>query len=65
MFINIRVNQQLDRCGDEFLNERDLEFKIDLMGDSAYLVCEFLGEENLIIKKADILTLANAIREPK
>jgi hypothetical protein len=57
----VSVNQQLDKVGDEFMNERDFEIVVNLNIGSEYVVCFIDGKPDCYIRKADILALSSII----
>jgi hypothetical protein len=53
--MTITVNQQLDECGGEFLDEREFEITFETSKGGEYVWCVIDGMEHCRIKKADLL----------
>ena len=54
MKLKINVNQQLDKCGDEFLDERNFEIEMDLDFNDKYAVCTIDKETDCYIEKSEL-----------
>jgi hypothetical protein len=55
--VTVPVNQQLDLCGDEFLDERDFEIEFCFNKGDKYITCVIDGMKDCIIKKEDLLSV--------
>lgn len=53
--LTIAVNQQLDKVGGEFLDERDFEIEFDFSRDDNYVVCVIDDKQDCYIKRSDLL----------
>lgn len=60
--ITIPVNQQLNQCGDEFLNERDFEMVCDVDSHDEYVIATIDRKPDCYIKKSDLLALVAVMR---
>lgn len=58
MKIRININQQLDKSGDEFLDERNFDMELIIDSDSAYAECSIGCYEDCFIKISDLKQLA-------
>ena len=56
--LTINVSQQLDPCGDKFLNKRNFEIEFFLpINWGGEVQCTIDGKENCLIKCRDLITL--------
>lgn len=62
--LSVPVTEQLDQCGDEFLDEREFYIDFEVL-DTDWIRCTIDGRPNIFIEKSAILTLATLIREFK
>lgn len=52
----IKANQQLDLCGDEFLNERDIKIELDFSRSIGYVVMAIpeFGKTDIYIPRDEL-----------
>jgi|APSaa5957512622_1039677.scaffolds.fasta_scaffold316910_1 hypothetical protein len=59
----IEINQQLDQCGDEFLDEIDFNAEFDLDSENHNYVSFAFGKyKNCFIKRDDLARLCLALK---
>ena len=60
--VTIPVTQELDKCGDEFLDDRVFAIEADISSNKEYVICIIDGKPHCYIKRSDLLALLRAMQ---